>query len=211
MAPSRRFENLPKEKQKAILDAAAAEFATQGFERASINQIVAAAELSKGSLYYYFEGKDDLYGAVMDDVMDRVEEVLRDIPTPTDRAGYWAMIREGMDRMERAFLHDEQLWKLGRGLYQRGDGDIAYQRLIARARAWVRKLLELGQHTGAVRDDVPITLLADTVTGMLLAMDRWFVMAMGERTRTELMALMPKTIDLVREFLAPKPEPEEEP
>ncbi len=205
MAPRRRFDNLPKENRKVILGAAANEFATEGFEGASINRIIAAAELSKGGLYYYFEDKEDLYAAVMDDVMDRVVEVLADLPAPTDAATYWSTLRVGMDRLNAAFLHDTRLAALGRGLYRRGGNNATYERLIERTRGWVRQLVEMGQTVGAVRSDVPVAFLAESLTGMLIAMDRWFVMALEKTSAEQLLQIAPKTIELVRDLLAPKP------
>ncbi len=206
MAPHPRFDKLDKAQQKAILDAAAAEFAKEGFERASINRIIAAADLSKGGLYYYFDGKEDLYAAVMDDVLDRVVETVADIEEPEDAEGYWQMLAMGLERLNVAFFNDSVLAALGRGLYQRGGSDPAYEKILERSGAWVRNLVEMGQRLGAVRSDVPLGLLAEALTGMLVAMDRWFVMAMETEPIEELMTLAPKTIELARDLLAPKAE-----
>ncbi len=55
------FENLDKEKQKKILNAAFKEFAEHGYEHASTNKIVKNAGIGKGMLFYYFKSKKDLY------------------------------------------------------------------------------------------------------------------------------------------------------
>ncbi len=140
--PRPRFEKLPKEQRKAILDAAAAEFAEEGFERASLNRIISRAELSKGAFYYYFDGKEDLYAAVMDDVLNRVEEVVADTAAPSDAAGYWNMLEVGLGKLSAAFFHDATLAELGRGLYRRGGSDPAYQRILERSGGWIRHLIE---------------------------------------------------------------------
>lgn len=60
-----RFANLPSAQQQAILNAALDEFAAHGFHDASLNRLIDAAGISKGSMYYYyyyyFDSKDDLY------------------------------------------------------------------------------------------------------------------------------------------------------
>ncbi len=63
--PKAQFANLPEERQAAILLAATEEFAGSGYGRASTNRIVAAAGIAKGSLFYYFSGKEDLYHSVL--------------------------------------------------------------------------------------------------------------------------------------------------
>ena len=59
--PKSTFVNLSEEKKNKIFHAALREFSTRGFSQASINQIVRAAAISKGSFYQYFSGKEDIF------------------------------------------------------------------------------------------------------------------------------------------------------
>lgn len=59
--PTATFFNLPKEKQKRLLEAAKAEFTRAPLNEASISNIVKLAGIPRGSFYQYFEGKEDLY------------------------------------------------------------------------------------------------------------------------------------------------------
>ncbi len=59
--PKDTFLNLPEEKCRLIEGAAIDEFAVHGFDNASINRIVVAASIAKGSFYQYFEDKIDLF------------------------------------------------------------------------------------------------------------------------------------------------------
>jgi AcrR family transcriptional regulator len=62
--------------RRRLLDAALKVFAEFGFESASVDQVAAAAGLTKGAVYSNFAGKDDLFFAMMSDqVMSRVEAV----------------------------------------------------------------------------------------------------------------------------------------
>ena len=56
-----KFNNLKPEKQKQIINAAIKEFVQSGFEKASTNESVKRANISKGSLFNYFNSKKDLY------------------------------------------------------------------------------------------------------------------------------------------------------
>jgi AcrR family transcriptional regulator len=51
------------EKERQILDGAAAAFSRDGYEGASMSGIAAAAGVSKGTLYNYFNGKKALFTA----------------------------------------------------------------------------------------------------------------------------------------------------
>lgn len=59
--PKDTFLNLPEQKRARILDAAIDEFAEKRFSEASINSIIKAAAIPRGSFYQYFSDKEDLY------------------------------------------------------------------------------------------------------------------------------------------------------
>lgn len=56
----------PEQTRAAILDAAIREFAVEGIEGARTEAIARAACVNKALLYYYFQDKETLYGAVLD-------------------------------------------------------------------------------------------------------------------------------------------------
>jgi TetR/AcrR family transcriptional regulator len=58
----------PEESRAAILRAAISEFAREGVAGARTDAIARAAKVNKALLYYYFEDKEALYGAVLDQV-----------------------------------------------------------------------------------------------------------------------------------------------
>jgi AcrR family transcriptional regulator len=59
--PKETFSVISDEKKERILDTAAREFALKGYDSANIKDIAAQAGISKGSIYDYFENKEDLY------------------------------------------------------------------------------------------------------------------------------------------------------
>ncbi|HLT56032.1 MAG TPA: TetR/AcrR family transcriptional regulator [Bacillota bacterium] len=61
MAINASFLKLKEEKKELIIHAAMNEFIRNGFENASTNEIVKNANISKGSLFNYFNSKKDLY------------------------------------------------------------------------------------------------------------------------------------------------------
>lgn len=54
------FYHLPQEKRNRIIDAVINEFASASTEKVSINRIIKAANISRGSFYQYFDDKVDL-------------------------------------------------------------------------------------------------------------------------------------------------------
>lgn len=65
-----------EEKQRGILDNAAAVFAEQGMEKASMAQIAAHANVSKALLYHYYPGKDALIFAIIMTHLEELEDAI---------------------------------------------------------------------------------------------------------------------------------------
>jgi TetR/AcrR family transcriptional regulator len=88
--PKPTFDVISRDKRERIYDAAAREFAREGFEKANIKSIADRANISKGSLYDYFENKEDLYLAVcshgitlsrhnIDSIIDETKDFFRQV------------------------------------------------------------------------------------------------------------------------------------
>lgn len=56
-----KFHNIPSEKQNTIINAALETFGTNGYKKASVSDIAAAAGISKAMIFHYFGTKKDLY------------------------------------------------------------------------------------------------------------------------------------------------------
>ena len=61
-----KFFSLKPEKRERIINAALKEFAKNGYDKASTNEIVKESGISKGSLFNYFISKKELYLFLLD-------------------------------------------------------------------------------------------------------------------------------------------------
>jgi AcrR family transcriptional regulator len=72
-----------------ILSAAARLFSTQRFDQVRMEDIAAAAEVGKGTLYRYFKDKEELYVALLarsqEEFMSRIEATLAGSGSPRER------------------------------------------------------------------------------------------------------------------------------
>lgn len=71
--PTDRFYRLPEEKKQIIREAAIKEFARVPFEKASINQIIQNADISRGSFYTYFADKQDVVSFIFEDSKEQMK------------------------------------------------------------------------------------------------------------------------------------------
>ena len=58
-------DHLDSAKRRQILDGARSVFLAQGFDAASMGEIARAAGVSKGTIYVYFENKEELFAALV--------------------------------------------------------------------------------------------------------------------------------------------------
>lgn len=69
------FEKIDTTKKSRILNAAFKEFAEKGYEDASTNRIAKNAEISKGTLFYHFDNKENLFIYLIDKSVKIMDEI----------------------------------------------------------------------------------------------------------------------------------------
>ncbi|WJS86489.1 TetR/AcrR family transcriptional regulator [Paracoccus sp. TOH] len=72
-----------EEKRRGILDSAAAVFAEQGMEKASMSQIAAHGQISKALLYHYYPSKDALIFAIIITHLQELDAAIEAADDPT--------------------------------------------------------------------------------------------------------------------------------
>lgn len=72
------------ETRQLLLDAALKVFGSNGYERATIDEIVREAGFSKGAFYVHFESKDDLFWEMLQERINAQQEQFRAALDPED-------------------------------------------------------------------------------------------------------------------------------
>jgi len=73
-----RKEREKEQRKNDIIDAAERVFFNKGFDAATVDEVAAEAELSKGTLYLYFKSKEDLHFAISMRGMDILNKLIRE-------------------------------------------------------------------------------------------------------------------------------------
>lgn len=106
--PNKTFQNLPKDKQDRITEAAVLEFGEKGYSGASINMLVERLGIAKGSIFQYFGDKNGLFLFIFNKTTELVKNRLRTIRDDTDDVEVFSRLektlREGIN-----FLQDHPL------------------------------------------------------------------------------------------------------
>ncbi|HEU4325318.1 MAG TPA: TetR/AcrR family transcriptional regulator [Roseiflexaceae bacterium] len=99
--PKPTFENLPTAKRQAIIDLALEEFAERPYAVASISRIVERAGIAKGSIYQYFEHKQDLFLFLLDYAAGTQLRLLGELTPPGPDTGFFELLRWQMSASVR--------------------------------------------------------------------------------------------------------------
>jgi AcrR family transcriptional regulator len=78
-----------KEKERsfrrdAIMDAAVGFFAKKGYRDTTLDEIAIASEFGKGTIYNYFDSKEDIYTYIIDNVSLRLYEIIKQAEADTE-------------------------------------------------------------------------------------------------------------------------------
>ncbi|MEW5721868.1 MAG: TetR/AcrR family transcriptional regulator [Thermodesulfobacteriota bacterium] len=210
------FKSLPHEKKERLLETAAKLFAEKGFHQTDMAQIAAKAGVAKGSLYNYFDSKDDLY-----------LEVCRHGLEKSRRAVYGGLDPEGdvyrqIEHIFRqgapfALAHPEYI-RLYLNVSSAGMERFA-EKLSREVEKYtadhLKKILKDGLARGQVRPDLDVNAAAFTINGLYILflvslVSRHFQVRMkeyleieGEFDRAAVEAALERIIAVISDYLRP--------
>ncbi len=90
------FRNLPPEKQERILTAALEEFADKGYQQASLNTMVSASGIAKGSIYQYFKDKQSLFLYIFEFAIGVVRRTLLRVKEETWEEDFFTRLEKSL-------------------------------------------------------------------------------------------------------------------
>ncbi|NIJ12471.1 AcrR family transcriptional regulator [Saccharomonospora amisosensis] len=207
-----RAASLPHQKRDRLLRTAAREFASVGYERASLNRIIRACGMSKSSFYHYLDSKQQLFELVVEELSDSLLRQLG-VPDPQEFADdFWRNARRLLTRLADIAEREPLFTDVGRMFYlpkaPTGKGT-AVDGAVAAAERWLDRALEAGRGNGAVRDDLPLDLQRHLAFAVLRAFDEWTLRHLADLDSAESERLMLAQFGTLRRLLAPLQEPEE--
>ena len=75
--PNPIFFHLPQPKRQRLMDAIWAEFTSVPYMDVSINRIIQEAQISRGSFYQYFSGKQDVFSYLLSTLLETAKQTMR--------------------------------------------------------------------------------------------------------------------------------------
>ena len=137
------------DKRQAILDAAIYTFARKGFHATRISDVAERAGIGKGTVYLYFDSKEDLLISILqsyiDEAMSLVEELVDD--QIDARRGIEIFFEKGLQRFvdnpDLLIVMQQRLFLTDPDLQERGE--IFFRTIIERIVAKIEEATKSGQ------------------------------------------------------------------
>jgi len=168
-----RREERKQRTRERLLDAGRTLFAERGFDHTTIDDIAAAAHVSRGTFFNYFENKDAVLAALHRVHMDKLPGIIDDLLardlTTAER------IHSLFDDVVEAAVTLEQYF---RATTRELDRDLATPEIsAARTERFIvafGRVLEAGIPRGEVRSDYPLRFLSQMVTAVYVTTIRYW-------------------------------------
>lgn len=196
--PTDTFFNLSESKRKRIFAAAVEEFASRRFSDASINQIIKAAGISRGSFYQYFKGKEDLYLYVLTEIGKEKISIAFSQQPPEAKdffTVYLDMIKEVL-----AWAREHPLYSKIWMLMELDDSEFIAKLTARFPDAWsgLRSLIERDKELGRIRPDVN----TDMVMQILYNQNLHFQKSIRQGNLDDLLPQVEELIKIIRGGIA---------
>ena len=160
-----------EEVRRRLLDAALAVFAEHGFSSANLDQVAAAAGLTKGAIYSNFASKDELFFAMMaDQILNRIETIRTALTThAADAHGEQAQLAIGRSLTE-AFTTQREWQLVFLDFWRRAVRDEEVRAQFVAHRRSLRAAI--ADHVEEIfgRDPIPGQFTVDEVVTVVLAL-----------------------------------------
>jgi len=149
-------------------------FAEQGFEGTSVQEIVAAAGVTKGAMYHYFASKDDLLYEIYHRLLGLQTERLNALADgPGDAADRVRAVAE--DVVETTLTSIDEAIVFFRSMHMLpADKRSRVRAERRRYHERFRALVEEGQRTGTFRDDVAADIVTHFFYGAVNQLGTWY-------------------------------------
>jgi AcrR family transcriptional regulator len=141
------------ERRRQILEAAKHVFADAGYHGASIHAIIERAEIARGTFYLYFESKEAVFGALLDEAMNELRHRIVRIDTAPGARSPKDQLHDSLASLLEFIVSDRPLAAVLLSSSSTPDAEAAARlaAFYAEVRSVIALSLELGMQIGLLR------------------------------------------------------------
>jgi AcrR family transcriptional regulator len=150
------------QRRREILDAARQEFFERGFHRPTVDDVAARAEVSKGTIYLYFESKEEILAHLLleglDLLLSRMEAVCKPEQAPTPECTLEELANAYLDFCQSKPNYFRLIMAFDRGRFEESISRELYQQVLNKSLQGLDLLartIEAGKISGVFHVDDP--------------------------------------------------------
>lgn len=148
-----RAEKIREQRRRELLDVALRVFAQRGYHQARIADIIDAAGVARGTFYLYFESKNAIFHALLDDLLLRVRASVVGVSMAGNAPPVNVQIKQSVERVLAAFVASPDLTRvvLREAVGLDAEVDRKLTDFYARLHRWLADALTNGARLGLLR------------------------------------------------------------
>lgn len=148
-----------EQRRSEIARASIQVFAQKGFENATIQDIADAAGIGKGTVYQYFDRKEEILLQVAAEIFEEMENEIRalgesDMPVEEKIRALFSQFMVIADTMESFFLVYLEIWQIYMRAQRYGISMFVMNDMLIEYRKFLADIIEKGKEEGIFRDDI---------------------------------------------------------
>ncbi len=152
-----------------ILEVSAKIFAEKGYSGTSVREIAEELNITKAALYYHFPSKEAIFSACLTYSLDSIVCALEELSKSEN--SIWDNLKLMIMGMCNYSTDNPHTFKLFKSIVSQSfDKEIDKKMLhdyFARQQKAVQTMIANGVKRGELRDDIPVSILAPAITGMV--------------------------------------------
>jgi AcrR family transcriptional regulator len=169
-----RAQKAREARRTAVLDVARRIFADKGYHATSIDDIIAAAGIARGTFYLYFESKRAIFDELLDELFTTLQSTVRRIETGPDAKPPVEQMDATVDRVLDTLFENSEMARI---LLREAVGiddefDAKLEQFYGRIEALLVSAVQTGQRMGLVRP-CDATMVARCILGSAKELVHW--------------------------------------
>lgn len=177
----KRKNKKSSDKHRRIIEAAVKVFAKNGFYNSKVSEIARAANVADGTIYLYFQNKDDilitLFEEEMQNILDAMRAAIAEHDNPADKLKAFAMAHLSLlqNNAELAEIIQVELRQSSKFMKEyHNEKFYEYLNLIS-------GIIREGQAKGIFRSDIEPGIAKRAIWGALDEMSRYWVLSASKK------------------------------
>ena len=174
--PTPRIGNLETERIAHIMTVALKEFAENNYTKSSYNRIIKNCGMSKGTMYYYFESKQDLFMTLLTAVTKDFQNIFaQSTPALGNKKAFWLEVERLLGILLATFQKKPVLGRFMQNLLtlESRSGINPASAMIDAIDEWLEDFIVTGQLLDAIRRDIPNDLILQICWGVWETISAW--------------------------------------